>query len=211
MKLIGCFPRIHGINNNCPVSLFDLRKVDYCFYLPDMLTNTELVDAFIESSVRGEEVLLSNSSFRAESLCGINQLMSHKDGIQIKVDLQKSPLQFYLRRNTPHTILLRSLLNSQQFLLSASTSDSQFATYQYFSVRRGYEFNCNTGRALWKNWRAIKRLSSNASKVLVKQGNTWAEIQSIGVSNELIFIETANKTEVVHNFEDSVLWLNKVA
>ncbi|MGD1865713.1 MAG: hypothetical protein ACFB0D_14265 [Phormidesmis sp.] len=176
-----------------------------------MLTNTELVKAFIESSVRQQEVLLANPSFRAESLCGINQLISKKDGVQIKVNSQESPLQFYLRHNSPHTLALRSLLNRHQFLLAESASDSRFEAYRYFSVRRGYEFNCNTGRALWKNWRAIKRLSSNASKVLVKQGTSWAEIQQIGVSNELIFIETADKKEVVHNFSDSVLWLNKVA
>ncbi|MGC1527480.1 MAG: hypothetical protein WA783_15650, partial [Phormidesmis sp.] len=67
------------------------------------------------------------------------------------------------------------------------------------------------GRALWKNWRAIKRLSKSTSKLLVRQGTTWTSIRAISVSNELMFIETADNTEVVHSLKDSVLWLDKVA
>lgn len=175
-----------------------------------MLTNTELVEAFIESSVRQKEVLLANASFKAESLCGINQLISHKEGVQLKIDIRQGPLQFNLRRQSPHTLFLRSLLNRHQFLMAEGAEGTPFETYRYFSVKRGYQFNCTTGRALWKNWRAIKRLSSNVSKMMVKKEGAWAEVRAIGVSNELIFIETADQKEVVHNFDDAVLWLTKV-
>ncbi|MEO0646626.1 MAG: hypothetical protein AAFZ17_10795, partial [Cyanobacteria bacterium J06650_10] len=167
----------------------------------------------------------------------------HQGSILLKVSLSQELTEFHLRRDTPHKLFLQNLLSHHQFLMAHSnysarsqtvenqntrnsntkeskireTIDPHFDIYRYFSVKHGYQFNCNTGRALWKNWRAIKRLSSNASKLLIRStgqtnnGKTWTEIQSIGVSNELIFIETADHKELVHNFEDAVQWLNKVA
>ncbi|MGB3672255.1 MAG: hypothetical protein WA984_19225 [Phormidesmis sp.] len=184
-----------------------------------MLTNTELIETFIENSLREKEVLLANPTFKAETICGVNQLMSHKDGPLIKVDIRSQAKQFYLRQNSPHTLLLKKLLYRHQFLIAenAQAEDAQsdtntaFDIYQYFSIQRDYQFNYDTGRALWKNWRAIKRLSKSTSKLLVRQGTTWTSIRAISVSNELMFIETADNTEVVHSLKDSVLWLDKVA
>lgn len=183
-----------------------------------MLTNTELVEAFIENSLRHKQVLLSNQTFSAESLCDTNQLTSHQNGILLKAKTNQRSTQFYLRKNTPHYRFLQKLLSQHQFLLAQDgqeTNAPHFDIYRYFSIKHGYQFNCNTGRALWKNWRAIKRLSANTSKLLVRSAEknkaqiAWTEVQSIGVSNELIFIETADNKELVHNFEDAILWLNK--
>jgi len=195
-------------------SIFNQKNRPQCYHLPEMLTNTELIETFIENSLRQKEVLLANPTFNAETICGVNQLISHKDGPLIKVDIRSQPKQFYLRQKSPHTLLLKQLLHRHQFLAAENgqgDTNTAFDIYRYFSVQRGYQFNYDTGRALWKNWRAIKRLSESTSKLLVRQETTWSAIRAISVSNELMFIETADNTEVVHSLKDSVLWLDKAA
>ncbi|MEL6351266.1 MAG: hypothetical protein AAFR58_05835 [Cyanobacteria bacterium J06627_28] len=179
-----------------------------------MISNKELLEAFVQASVRRQEVLMANKLFKAETVCGMNQLISKQEGILIKVTLHPQ-VQFSVRRNSSQQLLLREALNKYQFLKSSTNEGDYFDTYAYYSITQGYEFNCNSAKTLWKNWRAIKLLSDRmvkGSKLLVKKEQTWREVQDISVSNELMFIETADNTEeLIHNLDDSILWLEEVS
>ncbi|MEL6162030.1 MAG: hypothetical protein AAFQ40_10345 [Cyanobacteria bacterium J06623_5] len=176
--------------------------------------NTILVETFIEASLRRREVLISNADFQATTIYGTNQLTSSHDGVLIKVNLQQQPIQFHLRRKSAHRLFLQEQLNRSQFLKTKSIQDHHFDTYCYYSVKRGYHFNCNKGHALWRTWRELKarlKTTGREHKLLIQQEQKWPVIQAIHVSNELMFIETQDSGEIIQNFSEPVLWLEKEA
>lgn len=175
-----------------------------------MLTNSKLIESFLEASLRQKEVFLSNATFRAESVCGVNQLMSHKGGVLIKMSLQQSATQLWLRRNSAHIQLLRGLLHRYNFLVTEGKQDRYFDCYRYVSVKPGQEFNYDTGRQLWKYWRSLKRHSlatDSTPKLLVCRGQKWFSIRAISISNELLFIETTEGTDLIYNLATPIIWL----
>ncbi|MEL6902156.1 MAG: hypothetical protein AAFP07_14465 [Cyanobacteria bacterium J06606_4] len=175
-------------------------------------SNVALVEAFIEASLRRQEVLVANADFQATSVYGTNQLANSHEGVLIKVNLQQHPLQFHLRRQSAHRLFLQEQLNRNQFLKTKSAEDPHFDTYCYHCIKRGYHFNCNKGHVLWKTWRARKTHFQDANqeaRLLIQQAQKWLVIRAIHVSNELMFIETEGNLEIVQNFSEPVLWLEK--
>ncbi|MEM9089846.1 MAG: hypothetical protein AAGC93_13995 [Cyanobacteria bacterium P01_F01_bin.53] len=176
-----------------------------------MLNNTELVEAFVEASLRQKEILLSNTSLRAECVCGVNQLISRQDGVLMKMNLRE-PVQFWLRRQSTYSSWLSDLLHQHQFLMAEKSSDAHFDAYRYFSIKPGYQLNINLGRELWRSWRQLSRLSvkgTNVSKFQLHTGEeNWADIRAIATSNELMFIETTDGVEIMHCLDDTLRWLS---
>ena len=157
---------------------------------------------------------MANKLLKAETVCGMNQLISKQEGILTKGTLHPQ-IQFSVRRNSSQEKLLCEALNKYQFLKSSTNEGNHFDTYSYYSITQGYEFNSNTAKTQWKNRRHNKELTAKkdkGTKLLIKKEQTWSEVQDISVSNELMIIETADNTEeLIHNFDDSVLWLEEVS
>ncbi|MEM9005261.1 MAG: hypothetical protein AAGE59_17275 [Cyanobacteria bacterium P01_F01_bin.86] len=177
-----------------------------------MLSDTGLIEAFFEASIRGQETLLANKHFLAESRFGVNQLASKQAGILVKVNVKQQPIQFWVRQSAPNREVLEEVLQRQQFLVTGKQSDDGFSSYQYFPVKPGYTLNCQSARTLWKNWRTLQRLSENmsqAQKLLVKGGHDWEQIKRITVSSDLLFIETP-AGETTSHIDESITWLSEV-
>lgn len=177
-----------------------------------MLSETELIEAFLEASIRGQETLLANKQFLAESRFGVNQLVSKQAGLLVKVNVQKQPVQFWVRHDAPNREQIHKLLEQQQFLTTGKQNDDGFCGYQYFPVKQGYALNCQSARALWKSWRTLYRLNENmaqARKLLIKGGHDWEQIQKITISNNLLFIETPTG-ETTSHMDDDIAWLSEV-
>ena len=177
-----------------------------------MLSDTELMEAFLEASIRGQETLLANKQFLAESRFGVNQLTSKQAGLLIKVNVQEQPVQFWVRHDVPNREQIHALLERQQFLTTGPLSEDGFCRYQYFPVKPGYTLNRQSARALWKNWRTLYRLNENmaqAQKLLIKGGHDWEQIQKMTISNNLLFIETPTG-ETTSHMDDDIAWLSEV-
>ncbi|MGB7248549.1 MAG: hypothetical protein WBC73_06390 [Phormidesmis sp.] len=184
-----------------------------------MLNDTQLVENFIEASLQGKEILLANKLLSAGSVCGTNQLISRQQGVLIKVDLQKQPMQFLVRRQVTGTQWLHKLLYQHQLISTFQGESDYFDTYRYIAINKGYQFNCNTGHALWKSWREQRHLyrgpaqqdQTKASKLLIAEDHKWAEATNITMGNGLMFVQTSNHTELVYHLKDTVLWLSAEA
>ncbi|MEL6327403.1 MAG: hypothetical protein AAFQ61_10935 [Cyanobacteria bacterium J06626_23] len=176
-----------------------------------MLSDTELIESCVEDSIRGREALLANKLRFAECRFGTNQLMSKQAGLLAKVSVKEQPPQFWVRQSTPNQALLDELLQRHQFVGSGQPDGEGFVSYEYLPVKQGYTLNRQPARALWKNWRTLYRMQENmakAQKLLVKGGHDWEEVKKITVSNQLMFIETA-EGETVSHMDDAIAWLSE--
>ena len=177
-----------------------------------MLSETELLEAFVEASIRGEDVLLANKQFMAESRFGTNHLTSKQAGLLAKVNVKEQPIQFWIRNDAPNREQLDKLLKRQQFLTTGRQSGDGFWGYQYFPAKQGYNLNCKSARMLWKNWRTLYRMHENmaqAQKLLIKNGHDWEQIKKITVSNNVMFIETPTG-EATSHMDDAIAWMSEV-
>ncbi|MEO0537312.1 MAG: hypothetical protein AAF215_26080 [Cyanobacteria bacterium P01_A01_bin.123] len=177
-----------------------------------MLSETELLEAFVEASIRGQDTLLANKQFIAESRFGINHLISKKSGLVVKVNVKEQPVQFWIRHDAPNREQLDELLKQQQFLTTGTQSDDGFCGYQYFPAKQGYDLHCQSARVLWRNWRTLYRMHENmaqAQKLLIKGGHDWEQIKKITVANNVMFIETPDG-ETTSHMDDAIAWLSEV-
>lgn len=177
-----------------------------------MLSDTELVEAFLEASIRGQDVLLANKHFVAESRFGSNQLVSKQSGLLIKAEVQQQPVQFKVRYDSPKREWLHGLLDQHDFFTTGKQDDKGFCSYQYFPGKPGYDLNYKSARDLWKNWRTLYRMHENmaqAQKLLIKGGHDWEQIQRMSVNSNLLFIETL-AGETTSHMDDEIVWLSEV-
>lgn len=176
-----------------------------------MLSDTQLIESFIEDSIRSREPLLANKALMAECRFGSNQLLGKQTGLLAKVDIREQPLQFLIRQGTPFQGLLDEALQRHQFIGTGKTNTDGFLSYEYLPVKAGYTLNRQPARALWKNWRTLYRMQENldkAQKLMVKNGHDWEAIQKITMSNQMMFIETASG-ETVSHMDDAIAWLSE--
>lgn len=178
-----------------------------------MLTDTEVVEAFIEDSLRGRETLQANPLLKSECLRGINELISKQDGLLIKVDIHQQPIEFLVRHGTAYEDWLHDLFQRHQFITTDRSGSDRFYRYRRFQVLPGYQVNCESARQLWKSWRTLRRMTQNREKakaLMIQGGQSWTEVQSMTVSNEMLFINTP-EGEVVTHMSDAVFWLSQPA
>lgn len=177
-----------------------------------MLSKTELVEAFVEASIRGQDTLLANKQFLAENRFGTNQLIDKQAGLSIKVDVKQQPIQFWVRRDTSDYDWIQALLKQHQFFESGTQGEDGFCSYQYVAAKDGYTLNRQSARALWKNWRSLYRMHENmakAQKLLIKGGHDWEQVKKMTVSNNLLFVETP-EGETTYNMDDAIAWLSEI-
>ncbi|MEO0541615.1 MAG: hypothetical protein AAFZ80_12230 [Cyanobacteria bacterium P01_A01_bin.105] len=176
-----------------------------------MLSDIQLIESFVEDSLRSREPLLANKALMAECRFGSNQLMGKQAGLLAKVNLREQPLQFWVRQGTSHQALLDEVLQRHQFLGTGRPDEEGFLGYGYLPTKDGYTLNRQPARALWKNWRTLYRMQENlekAQKLMVKGGHDWEAIQKITMSNQMMFIETASG-ETVSHVDDAIAWLSE--
>lgn len=176
-----------------------------------MLSDTELIEAFFETSIRGQETLLANKQFLAESRFGVNQLIGKRTGLLVKVNVQQQPLQFWVRHDAPNHEQLQEVLEQQQFIETGKQSDDGFHSYQHIPVKSGYTLNCQSARLLWKNWRTLYRMNENmaqAQKLLIREGHDWEQVKRMTVSGNVLFIETPTG-ETTSRLDEDIAWLSE--
>ncbi len=178
-----------------------------------MLSDIQLVQTFVEDSLRGREALLANKAMMAECRFGSNQLMGKQTGLLAKINIKEQPLLFQVRQGTPYQALLDETLQRNQFVIGGEPDRDGFVSYSYASVKEGYTLNQQPARALWKNWRTLYRMQENlakAEKLLIQNGEDWEAIQKITMSNQMMFIETESG-ETVSHMNDAIAWLSETA
>ncbi|MEO1592414.1 MAG: hypothetical protein AAFU71_14155 [Cyanobacteria bacterium J06632_22] len=176
-----------------------------------MLSDIQLVQTFVEDSLRARETLLANKSLIAECRFGSNQLMGKQTGLLAKVNIKTQPVQFWVRPNTSYQALLDELLQRNQFVAGGKPDKEGFVSYGYTPAKAGYTLNQQPARALWRNWRTLYRMQENlakAEKLLIQNGEDWEAIQKITMSNQMMFIETASG-ETVSHMDDAISWLSE--
>ena len=176
-----------------------------------MLSDIQLVQTFVEDSLRSREVLLANKALMAECRFGSNQLMGKQVGVLAKVNIKDQPLRFWVRQGTPYQALLDETLQRNQFVVGAEPDSDGFMGYGHMPTKEGYTLNQQPARALWRNWRTLYRMQENlakAEKLLIQSGEDWEVIQKITMSNQMMFIETKSG-ETVSHMNDEIAWLSE--
>jgi hypothetical protein len=176
-----------------------------------MLSDRELVTAFIAESLQGRPVLYANTTLRAESIGHCNQLISKQHGVLVKITLDKKPLEFLVRQETAYSSWLHPIFQSHQFVSTDRSTNCQFYSYRQMSVLPGYGVNCDAAKNLWKSWRTIHKLYRTLDRsqaLMVQHRNSWQPVKNIAMSNEMLFIETAFGETTTH-LSDKILWLEK--
>jgi hypothetical protein len=176
-----------------------------------MLSDRELVTAFITESLQGRPVLYANTTLRAESIGLTNQLISKQHGLIVKITLDQKPFNFFVRQENAYSTWLHSIFQSHQLVSTDRFTNNQFYSYRQMNVLPGYGVNCDIAKNLWKSWRTIQklyRILDRNQALMIQHKNSWQPVKNIAMSNEMLFIETALGETATH-LSDKILWLEK--
>ena len=177
-----------------------------------VLSDLGLIQAFVKDSIEGKEVLLSNSSLRAEKIYDVNQLMDKAEGVLLTFKLtDKLPL-FRLKGDTSHWEAINQVLVFHHYLLVGEMDSRGFYQYQYVKLPKGYQGNCTKSVLLWRAWwRYRQRIVKGGIplEMLIRTRGTWYPIRNVECGHGLIYIQTLGQEIQLHS-NDLVIWLGKI-
>jgi hypothetical protein len=177
-----------------------------------MLSDSELIQKFVEDSIQNREVLLSNGTLRAQRVFGINELNSKKESRLLLARPGGALPQFYAKANSSYWACINQILASQNFLISGEINPQGFYPYNHFKVPAGYQLNCTKSTLLWRRWwRYRQKITTTVipQELWIRTRQTWYPIKNLTCSNELVYIQTLGSEVCVHT-EDLVVWLERI-
>ncbi len=176
-----------------------------------MLSNCELIQAFVLQSCRNQQVLLANAELRAESVCGTNQLIAKGKGLILTTQQTSTLLQFSARNISSHWSEILAVLAGQGFLMTGNPNQNHFYTFQHYKIPRGYQSHCAESVMLWRSWWKHRRriIHTNLpTELFIRTRDTWYPIRNLSISNNLLFVQTFG-SEIQLHVSDYVIWLSK--
>lgn len=176
-----------------------------------MLSNLELIQAFVQQSCRDEDVLLSNSELKAERVCNANQIIAKKGGLILTTrKLQTSP-EFLAKFNSPHWPLVAQTLASRGFLIADDLDKGGFYNFQYYKIPKGYQAHCTEAKLLWRSWwRHRQQILQSAMpmELFIRVRNTWYPVRDLSICENIVVIKTFGHESHL-DIQDLVVWLSK--
>lgn len=177
-----------------------------------MLSDLGLIQAFVKNSIEGQEVLLSNSSLRAEKIYDSNQLTAKAEGLLLTFKLTDQLPLFRLKGDTSYWESINQVLVFHHYLLMGKMDDRGFYQYQHVQLPKGYQGNCTKAVLLWRAWwRYRQRILKGGIplEMLIRTRNTWYPIRNIECGHGLIYIQTLGQ-EIQLQSNDLIVWLGKI-
>lgn len=177
-----------------------------------MLSDRELIEAFVQQSVQRQEALFSNPTMQAQRVFNSNQLTSRTEGLLLSVNLFNEALQFSVKSGSVHWAEINQALVFHHFLLKGDLDRQGFYPYQAIKVPQGYQSNCTPAVMLWRAWWRHQQQIVRAGiplELLIRNRDTWYPIRNVECGRGLIYIQTLGN-EIQLCADDLVVWLNRI-
>ncbi len=176
-----------------------------------MLSNSELIQAFVQHSCNNREVLLANPELRAESVCGANQLIAKGEGVVLTTRQMSTSLQFSVKSSSHHWHTMVGALAESGFLMTGNPNPQRFYTFQYYKMPKGYQSHCAESVILWRFWWKHRKRILQAgvpTELFIRTRDTWYPIRNLFISDSVLFVQTFG-SEIPFHVSDLVVWLSK--
>lgn len=177
-----------------------------------MLSDLELIQAFVTQSIQRQEVLLANRQLRAQQVYHCNQLSSKAEGQLLNVQVNEEPLLFWVKYRSSCWELINQVLVSHHFMWIRDVDASGFHPYQYVQIPKGYQLHCAPAGAVWRQWWKYKQhVTPNrlSLELLVRIRGTWYPIRGLECGHGFIYIQTLGN-ELQLAADDLLVWLSRV-
>lgn len=177
-----------------------------------MLSDAELIQAFVEHSIQQKEVLLANRMLRGQQVGNRNQLLDKTIGLVLTAQPTEASLQFWLRGETPYWEMGNQILASHCFIVMGASDKNQFYPYEYCKPPQGYQMNCTKAVHLWRAWWQHRKNIINTAlplELMIRSRNTWYPIRDIVFGQGFLYIKTLG-AEIDITADDMICWLRKL-
>lgn len=184
----------------------------------DSLSDSELIQTFVEGFVQGCPVFLSNANLRTEPLFGSMQLIDNKEGLISTANMEQAPISAKIRPISAYWSVLHDAMTGQSFYPLAKSEQSDCYIYRYCPPSANHEMHCTTAKELWRVcWgRGYSVRSSIPLDLLVwGQGPTsyrekWHSLKGMECENGQLAIKILGGTIRVSS-QDLVVWARQVS
>lgn len=116
----------------------------------DSLSDSELIQTFVEGFVQGRPVLLSNANLRTEPLFDSMQLIDNKEGLISTANMKQAPISAKIRPVSAYWGELHDAMVDQSFYPLAKHEQSDCYVYRYCAPSDNHEVHCTTAKELWR-------------------------------------------------------------
>ncbi len=177
-----------------------------------MLSNPSLMQEFFRNSIEKKEVLLANSSLKAEMVYNTNQLIAKKEGLIATTKLTNTIPEFLINSNSSYWELMNETLANYSYILTEEIDHRGFTKYKYCSIPKGYKMQCTKSVLLWQSWWKYRKSTSQLGipmDILIQTRDSWYGIKDLNISDGLLYIKTLVNEIAIHS-EDMVIWLSKI-
>lgn len=177
-----------------------------------ILQDNEIIDAYIERSLKKQDILLANQTLRAESNFDENHLYSRKDGLIARFQSDEQGPKFTIKIGTPYWGILSQALAQHSFAMTDQVDDN-FSAYRVVKIPPHYRMNCTRSVDFWRTWWKYRnRIQGKrfCMDLLVRMRHTWYPVKDLCVSNGMVYIKVLADEIVLHN-DDLLFWLEKIA
>jgi hypothetical protein len=176
-----------------------------------ILQDHEIIQSYIEQSLKKQDILVANQNLQAQSNFGENQLFSKKDGLIAKFESNEQGPKFILKNGTPYWEMLTQSLAQHSFAITDHIDDN-FSMYQIVKIPPAYRLNCTKSVEFWRTWWKYRnRLQGKrfCMDLLVRVRHTWYPVKDLCVSNGMVYIKVLADEIVLHS-DDLLFWLEKM-
>ncbi len=177
-----------------------------------MLSDSELIETFVQQSIQRQEVLLANPALTARRVFSSNQLTTKTEGLLLAINLLEENLQFRVKSGSVYWEAINQALVSQHFLLKGEIDRQGFYQYRAIKLPQGYQANCTHAVLLWRAWWRYQQQIIRGGiplELLIRTRDTWYPIRNVECGRGLIYIQTFG-SEIQLCSDDLVVWLNRI-
>ncbi|NJN23706.1 MAG: hypothetical protein HC810_04035 [Acaryochloridaceae cyanobacterium RL_2_7] len=114
------------------------------------LSDDQLISAFIDGVIRGEQPLQANKNLRIEPVFQSLQLLSNREGMIATVNLRQIPIQIDVHQGTSFSQQVHEKLFEQSYLPLHKLLNSPTYCYRFCEVPQNYQVYCTTVKELWR-------------------------------------------------------------
>lgn len=116
----------------------------------DSLSDSELIQTFVEGFVQGRAVLLSNTNLRTEPLFDSMQLIDNKEGLISTANMKQAPISAKIRPVSVYWNVLHDAMTEQSFYPLTKGDRNDCYIYRYCAPTDNHEIHCTTAKELWR-------------------------------------------------------------
>jgi hypothetical protein len=176
-----------------------------------MLSNLELMRAFVYSSIQKQEVLLSNPFLTAQTVYQSTQVMAKTEGVIAIAELAYTPSLFLVNATSSYWEIMNEVFADYSYILTGELDRRGFYQYRYCQVPNGYEMHGTKSVLLWRAWWKYRKYALQVGiplELMIRTRDAWYPIRDLNISDGLLYIKTLGNEIAVHA-DDLVTWLSK--